>query len=233
MSAVKNQNCKQAKKLVITRHQAGGHSFGNLITQKNPEIDILLMPMLQIEDVDTDLDDISIDMHLITTSQQALCRIDGLPNPVYKIDSDTGITDAQALITHIESQHDKAVPLLYLRGRDVSTDLKSELTNKGFCVEEKIVYQAKAAEALNEDFIAALKAGEVAYVTFFSKRTAEIFESLILKAQLQGLIESVSALCLSTQVVNSLTALPWHKRLYSETKDRMSMLALINKVYVD
>ena len=71
--------------------------------------------------------------------------------------------------------------LLYLRGRDVAFDVKTDICDGENInhLEEVICYDAKASQRLTPNFIEALLAGKVGAVSFFSKRTAEIFVRLM------------------------------------------------------
>lgn len=231
MSAVNEQQYNIVPKLLITRPSESGKVFGERLLSVCSDIHTLYMPVIEIEYLDIDLNNIDADVSLILTSKHARKAADHLSNNIYEINPSKGISDASELLHHIETTHDKSKLLLYLRGRDVTMDIASALKAKGFKVEERISYIAHAAEALSDEVIDALKNKQLGYISFFSPRSARIFEDLVKKANLQGSIESVSALCLSTQVVNSLTVLPWKKRLVTAAKHGDAMVDLIKTLY--
>src|SRR3989338_3892630 len=88
---------------------------------------------------------------------------------------------------------------LYLRGVDVTQDLKTVLTNK--TITEKIIYEAKKSKELSSKTVELLKNHRVTAVTFYSKRTASHFCAL-LKEHMTSL--ECEALCLSESIKKSL-----------------------------
>lgn len=88
--------------------------------------------------------------------------------------------NAQALVGQILKQCNPARgPVLYARGVDVSTDIAAALHGKGFAVAEVVTYKAEFTESLPESYVAALKAGEVDAIMFFSRRSTENYMRLI------------------------------------------------------
>jgi uroporphyrinogen-III synthase len=226
------------RKIVITRHEEGAADFSAAIHEANPNIELIYVPVLEIDNQsDGAYAPIPEDCAVITTSKQskqALKRLMGTGiHTQYAIGMRRGVTDVHSMISYIERVHDKDVPLVYVRGRNVSHDLAEDLTAKGYAIEERIVYEAQAAKTLHKDFIAALRAKEINAVTFFSARSADIFENLIIEANLSTEFRSIKALCLSMQVVNSLTGLPWLDKIAAERKKSAYMVTLIEEIYPD
>jgi uroporphyrinogen-III synthase len=232
MNVVKDSAYYKAHKLVITRHQKGADDFAAALKATNPKIESLRQPVLSIEHFPLNLAPEESSAALITTSKRAdeVAQRAGL-TAHYGLNSATGIDDVSALIGDIKARHHVDTPLLYLRGHDISFDLSHELRAAGFCVGEKIVYRALPVSALSDAFITALKNGDIAYITFFSARSAQIFEHLIVSADLGAYIAPIKALCLSTPVLNSLQDAPWQDRLICKDKTMASMTALVESLF--
>lgn len=76
-------------------------------------------------------------------------------------------------LLRILSQAQPRGPLLYLRGRHVSSDLAERLASKGVNVVERVVYDQKAC-APTDEALALLSGGETVILPIFSPRTARI-----------------------------------------------------------
>lgn len=117
--------------------------------------------------------------------------------------------NAQALLEYILKNCDPASgPLLYARGVDVSTDLATQLHDKGFTVKEVITYKAEYTHSLPEHYVDALKAHEVDAVMFFSRRSAENYVRLIHEQKLQQCHEACVAIG-DKHLAEVLAALPF------------------------
>lgn len=94
--------------------------------------------------------------------------------------------NAQALTEHVIRNYDPARgSLLYTRGADVNMDIATVLRSKGFAVTEVVTYKAEFTESLPQDYVQALKAGEVDAVMFFSRRSAQNYVRLVREEALQ------------------------------------------------
>lgn len=231
MSADKDQYYYQSHKLVLTRSAADCHAFAEEILAINPRVDMVFSPILDIEAVDFDVDSLHPNAALVTTSKNADDMRQRFANvPHYAIGGAPEIQDVAGLIKHIEAHHDKARPLVYLRGHDISFDLAHDLTQKGYKIEEHIVYKANTAQAITPECLAAIDAGHVAYISFFSARTAAAFADLLPEVY-HAKLKPIKALCLSAGVVNSLAKLPWQDCLVTPNKTRAAMVELIQTLY--
>tara|TARA_R110002126_G_scaffold3263_1_gene18364 strand:+ start:59986 stop:60684 length:699 start_codon:yes stop_codon:yes gene_type:complete len=232
MNVVKDSAYYQTHKLVVTRHQQGADDFIAALKGVNGAIEAIAQPVINIERLPCCIEPLDKDASIITTSKQADYALQraGL-RAHYGINSAKDINDVEALIHDIKSRHQVNRPLLYLRGLDISFDLSSELRAAGFTIDEKIVYRALPVLGLSEELVVGLKRGQIAYVTFFSVRSAQIFEQLINDAGLSAQLETIKALCLSEPVLNSLQDAPWKDRLISKDKTMASMTALVESLF--
>jgi len=102
---------------------------------------------------------------------------------------------------------------LYMRGRDVAFDLKTALVEDEDTqrynnrVDEIVCYEARAVERFSPNIAEALLPDDVGLITFFSKRTAEVFvrlwnEELDKESEFTDSINGVKALCISQDVAD-------------------------------
>lgn len=101
--------------------------------------------------------------------------------------------------------------LLYLRGRDIRTDIAIQFTQENYRMEEVILYAAEAIDAFPANKIKALQDKSYNAAVFYSARQAAIFCTL---AHSHGLVESLTtmtAFCLSETIAEALKAAPWQQ----------------------
>lgn len=130
------------------------------------------------------------------------------------------------LIDFIRTQADIQT-ILYARGETVTASLIEALPHHR--VEEKIVYHAIASSALHEKTKEALASHALDAVTFYSRRTARIFESLVIAAKLQSTLAHCSACCLSQSIASALQ-LDWKAIRIAKNPRESAMLTLIDHV---
>jgi len=119
--------------------------------------------------------------------------------------------------------------LLYLRGKEVSQDLKSLVAP--VCVDEIIVYYTEIIEEISELVVQILMRGEINYILFFSKRTAESFVDWV-KNHEHGLsiaaaLKHSTALCLGDSMLECLSNIQWKDIQVAQQPNRQSMMTLL------
>ncbi|MBX3445485.1 MAG: uroporphyrinogen-III synthase [Parvibaculaceae bacterium] len=118
-------------------------------------------------------------------------------------------------------------PLLHAAGSVLAGDLKAMLEARGFEVERAVLYKAEK-RALPESVLAALKAGGIDGVLFFSPRTARQFASLMREAGLAPFPGRVTAYCLSAAVADELSGLGIAEIRVAASPSLDALLALIS-----
>lgn len=108
--------------------------------------------------------------------------------------------------------------LLYIRGRDVTLDMKEAL-NEGKNsekfnnrVDQIVCYEAKAIERFSPNIAEALAPKDVGLITFFSKRTVDVFtrlwnEALEKDCEYKDAMDGVKVLCISQDVAECVHGL--------------------------
>jgi uroporphyrinogen-III synthase len=99
-----------------------------------------------------------------------------------------------------------------------------------FAVERRVLYEARAATALNPAAVDSLRAGEVALALFFSPRTAAIFARLADVAGVTECCAKVVALSISRAADAALAGLPWHDRRIAERPNQPALLDALDQV---
>lgn len=230
MNVVKADKFYQQHKVLVTRDIDGCASFERQLHKLNANIVVLKNPLLSFEALPFDPDGIDENMSVITTSHQAKKYLEGLPNQHYTIGMSAKIDNASTLLNHIKNNHDKDKLLLYVRGADITLDFKTALQKEGFIIDEQIVYKADMRETLDDDIRTSIQQGEIAYICFFSARTAKACVKAVQNANLESSIESIKALCLSTEMISCLESLPWKSTMVPEEKTLLSMVKLIDQL---
>lgn len=126
---------------------------------------------------------------------------------------------------------------LYLRGRDIAYDMKSDVCNKDNInhIDEAICYDAKAAERFTPNYTEAVIAGKIGAVCFLSKRTAEIFVRLMEQEYKNGVLSpahfgDVKALAISESARECLERVfEAENCIISKTPDMDGLIACIEE----
>ncbi|WP_258367712.1 uroporphyrinogen-III synthase [Komagataeibacter oboediens] len=95
--------------------------------------------------------------------------------------------------------------LLLAVGRGYGQDMATDLRGRGYRVLRRCVYAVRPATCLPPDALAALRAGQVAAVMFYSTRTAEAFVAALPPALVPALV-GVEAIAMSDGVAAVLGA---------------------------
>jgi len=133
---------------------------------------------------------------------------------------------AYDLMALIQTREKAAATLLYLRGEHVSSDIESVLESKGFRVLGRIVYFAEEVEKPGRELLDLLREQQIAAVSFYSKRSAEIFTKWVKTYGLEDTLSVIKALCISEPVLECVRVLPWLSTQVSDAPDGDAMRRL-------
>ena len=209
---------------------------------------VFIEPMLSLEELDADFEDVQSFQALIFTSANAIdvfCRrCDVRDLPVYVVgensadaargwgfeDVQCGAGTAEDLCRIIaQSIEDPALPLLYLCAEIQSYDVADDLEECGLDIEERIVYRSHQADSFSQDCIKKLKNKEIDGVLLYSKRTAQAFSDCVERAQLRGVLKSLKVLCISESVLKCVQNYQWGDTYIADTPDGLGMLDLMQR----
>jgi uroporphyrinogen-III synthase len=120
--------------------------------------------------------------------------------------------------------------LLHVAGNVVAGDLAGLLRAQGFTVERRVLYEARAADALSPAAVDSLRAGAIAFALFFSPRTAAIFAKLAGDAGVGECCARVNAVSISAAADGALAGLPWRDRRTAERPNQAALLDALDQV---
>ena len=161
----------------------------------------------------------------ILTSKNTV-RALGHPLPpslsVLAVGSETAALASQLLHANITATHESQhalcsyikqtyklpndIRIAYPHGTYFTTSLLNELTNDGYQLVDKSVYNMIQARHFKESTIHALTNQSIQGVCLYSSRSADIFMQLINQHHLADTLQSIYALCLSPAIANLLPA---------------------------
>ena len=223
-------------RILITRSSAQGQEFVNKhCLGAGFEIsDFFFEPLIEIKKFGVITPDLEIYDGVIFTSVNA-CHVlpsDIVDIPVYcvgevlakKYKTSKAYATASELVQNILSDYpDGGRRFLYLRGEDVSFDIKAELEQAGHDVADAIAYKAVAAQEFSDEFIWAIRNNEISVITFFSERTAKIFVELAKSANIIDELKTIKVLCISDRMVGCTYSIFGENIELSATPDAYGM----------
>jgi uroporphyrinogen-III synthase len=231
------------KMILITRPENEAESFAREVEAAG--FIPLIEPLLNIVPLDYKKPESTDYEGLIFTSANAV-RVFGCPSgfanmTVFCVGEHTASAVREVGYSQITSGQDDGVELaaliagtakvgaqlLHIRGEHTAVFLEDILLKGGITVEVLTVYTARAVERFSPQCRAALENEVLTAVTFFSKRTAENFLSLIEKEGLSGKLRGVKALCISESVLECVRGFFPQEAYSARLPDRASMIELI------
>ncbi|KAB0266425.1 uroporphyrinogen-III synthase [Microvirga brassicacearum] len=134
--------------------------------------------------------------------------------------------DAISLSALIRGQLAPAASLLHITARHHKEEPAASLRAAGYSVTLWEAYEAEAVESLPATGKDALRAGRIAAVLHYSRRSAELFLGLATDADLIASLRAAQHLCLSDDVAEPLRAMDLQVRVAS-TPDEPALLRLL------
>ena len=117
--------------------------------------------------------------------------------------------------------------ILYPSGAETAGDLKGTLEAQGFAVDQVILYEAVAAEALAPEAVGALKSGHADGVLLYSPRSARVWAKLVAESGLADAARGLRHFCLSPNVAAALGS--GANTEIAARPDEPSLLALLDR----
>jgi uroporphyrinogen-III synthase len=207
----------------------------------------IIQPVLIIESYPVDLSLISKPDAIVLTSAQG---IDGkiFPNdwcdvPVFCVGHKTESfvrqsgatlcystdTDSDALLTLIREKLPAGKRIVYLRGEHITLDLEKALAK--YQVENVVTYCAREVADFDADVIDIFP--QIAVVTLFSRRSAEILVNLLKKNNLVSVARTIKLLCLSSAVLESVQDIDWESCHVADRPDQAAMVEKLKDLIRD
>ncbi len=234
---------------LITRPEEDAAPLTEALTARNVEVAIEPLLMIRVlDDAAVDLDGVQALLFTSANGVRAFAaRSERRDLGVLTVGDASAAAAREAGFGHVESAtgdvgdlvrlvkrrlDPKGGALFHAAGSVVAGDLAGQLAEAGFTLRRVMLYEAKPAEALSPEVLAALAERTIDLVLFFSPRTAATFVELVRKAgdpRVTAGCASAAALCLSPAVAEAAGAITW-KSLHSAARpDLPSMLRLIEE----
>ncbi len=112
--------------------------------------------------------------------------------------------NAEAILPHLLERYQRPTHFLYLAGRDRQPILEAGLRAAGHEVHTVEVYEARAAQSLTAEALAAIAARRVTAALHYSRRSAEIFLQLAQAAGVADALRDMTHVALSEHVAAPL-----------------------------
>jgi uroporphyrinogen-III synthase len=142
-------------------------------------------------------------------------------------DARSGQGDASALVTLLKKE--KASPLLYLAGENVSADLPGLLERSGIAVITKTVYKMAAVKALPDVARRALADGGIGAVLHYSRQSALAFIAAVRADGFEVSALALPQICLSDRIAQSLREAGATRIAAAATPDEDALIAALKK----
>ena len=236
------------RKIVVTR--TGGDAEDYAAAIRVAGYLPLFEPLLDIAFTDADMD-AHPETPLIFTSSHGVqafaARNAERAHPVYTVGDSTAKAALEAGFEKVESASgtvedlvslliQKAKtglrPPIYVRGAEISRDLREILKKSGIFIGEIIAYKANPIEKLSIPLLKSMDNREIYAVMLFSGRGGAHFAALMEQYGRAVRLKQTKALCLSEAVLQSVSVLPFQQALVAGTPDRHGMLELIETISV-
>ncbi len=167
-------------------------------------------------------------------SQERSCSVITVGNSTMEVARELGFANVTSsngnvnnLILYLKEHRLQKFKLLYVRGKEISCDLKKVLTEDGFIVEEVILYESINRQKLTRKCKDFLLANMIDGILFFSVKTAKTFCSLVVQSDLLNGIKDIIAYSMSQKITESLSIYNWQNIITSSRPTQESLIKII------
>ena len=123
----------------------------------------------------------------------------------------------------------KEKKVLYLRGREITSDITSIFRDNGINIDDEIVYEANAINEFNNELINELDGGQNLAFLFYSIRTAQVYLQSMEKYNLSNKTSIIIAYCISKNVADFLTKFGIETKYARDTSDAAILQLITNE----
>jgi uroporphyrinogen-III synthase len=240
---------RQERRALVTRPREEAEALAAALNARG--VEALIEPMMQIRFRDAVLDLGGVQAVLCTSANgvRALARATGERDvPLFAVGDTTASRARAEGFARVASAGGDVADLarlagerlgprdgrlLHVCGRDVAGDLAGTLRQHGFCVERKVLYEARPVPALSPAAVRALAAGEVDFTLFFSPRSAAIFARLAEAGGVAQRCTTVIAVSISAAADAALDSIPWRERRVAPRPDQPALLDLLDRIVAE
>lgn len=139
----------------------------------------------------------------------------------------SNVSELEENFANIKGIKEKKV--LYLRGREITSDIASIFKDNGINIDDEIVYEANEINEFNNEFINELDLGQHLAILFYSIRTAQVYLQSMEKYNLSNKTSIIIAYCISKNVADFLTKFGIETRYALDTSDDAILQLITNE----
>ena len=149
-----------------------------------------------------------------------------LKNNIKNVSSSSG--NVKDLINLIEKKiKNKKKKIVYISAKEVAINLPFILKTKKFFVKKIVVYESKKIKIIDKSILDTIKTNQLNFISFFSKKTVETFNQLVLKYKLQNYLSNVECISFSNEIEKLAKKNNFKEYYVCTNPDRKSFLKLI------
>ncbi|MDD9331836.1 MAG: uroporphyrinogen-III synthase [Wolbachia sp.] len=232
------------KSILLTRPLLDSLDTRNMLRKHGYKV--YIEPIFTIKYLHPDISAYEFDV-VISTSKNSIkafshvCKVDDLSiitvgSSTMQTAKDLGFSNiisadsnVYGLITFIKVHYSNTIKFLYIRGQEVSCDLKKRLTDENFNIKEVILYKTIIKRNLTNRCTNLLLDKKINGIVFFSAQTARVFCSLVLKSELSNMMKDIVAYVMSKNIADSLKSIKWKAVVISRLPTQENLIDTINK----
>ena len=230
--------------LIVTRPRAESKRLARHLQSLGHQV--LIEPMLTIQPLaaaSLDLDDAAALLLTSANGVKALARrTERRELPVLAVGAATAAAAREAGFTDVTEGAGDVLALaalvrrrfaptdgvlVHVTGSAVAGDLAGDLAPEGYQVRRAVLYSAETVARLSAACRAALTAGQIEGVLFFSARSAATFVKLLLRDELGEVCRDIALYGLSAAVGEAAAVIPWRQRNIAALPSEDDLLALL------
>ncbi len=111
----------------------------------------------------------------------------------------------------LQNYESKNIPLLYVSGETISTDLDKQIKNEGYSIKRIINYRVSHNQKFNDNFVNELKANIPDIVYVYSQNSAYSFLNFIKVHQSENIWMNTNLMCIGEKTSSILNEIKWKK----------------------
>ncbi|QGR02602.1 uroporphyrinogen-III synthase [Ehrlichia ruminantium] len=229
------------KSLLVTRPQEDSITIKEILTKLG--FNIYIEPMFSIKYLPTKLNLEHFDS-IISTSKHSIIALSKITKnrtqPIITVGDNTkqvaeklgflSVTSLNGNIYNIISyiQNNIKLRFLYIRGQEVTYNLKDTFNNNNMIFHEVILYSTIDRQSLSKHCYNALFHNKISAILFYSSRTASIFINLIKKHNIAHKTSNIIVYAMSDKIAEAVNNVSWKSIKISDKPTNKSLISLIS-----
>ena len=229
------------KSLLVTRQQEDSIIIKEILTKLG--FNIYIEPMFLIKYLPVNLNLEYIDLIISTSKHSIIALSKTVKNrnkPIITVGDNTkqvakklgflSVTSLNGNISDVISyiKNNTKLRFLYIRGQQVTYNLKDIFSNDKIRFHEMILYSTIDTQSLSKDCYNVLLHNKISGILFYSSRTATIFIDLIKKHNIDHKTSSITVYTMSQKIAETVNNVSWKSIKISDKPTNESLISLIS-----